>query len=187
MSSDQNAAFLWNQRPNEPILWFKRFDTYARLLGNEYTHRRAYLLYLDSQPQGSDAESYITWTTQANKWVWEERAREWAEYEQFMLEHRWRQRKLELMEADWGTGGTLRSVALRFLEVIQTHKELSRVTKEDGTEVVTLAVNIAPSHLAQLLKTASDLQRLSLDQPTAITKSIEGQAPAVYLPKVDGE
>jgi hypothetical protein len=98
-------------------------------------------------------------------------------YEKLQRDHREAiraQRRDRVEDADWDTGGLLRSVAGEFL--LEFPKFLTQsvqtIENDDGeqTDVVTVKVNTTLAHISQALKVGSDLQRLSTNEPTNITE-----------------
>lgn len=172
----------WNQLPNEPDAWFDRFYRYGRPLGVEFTAKRAYLMYTRANKEVLNAETNALplWSDIAYRWQWQARAKAWAAEERFIITQQWHQRRLELLEEDWSTGGDLRRLAVKFLATIDTVRE----TGQDGDGNIVFELNITPGQLAQLMKTASELQRLGVGEPT----EIHGRAEAgvgIYLPAAD--
>lgn len=81
-------------------------------------------------------------------------------------------RRLELEESDWAHGALLRQkvaeIALELPKFIR--RTVQRIEKDGAvTEVITLALNAGPGELARAMKLASELQRLSVGEPTEHT------------------
>lgn len=176
----EELTYSWDQQPDEPLKWFELFDKYARPLGADYSLRRTLRLFIHDRPK--EAYDADLWRAMSLKWDWASRAKDWAKEDMQERQRIWQKRREALFDADWETGSNLRKVASDFLEQIKMHKEIARgFSEEDGTETITLAVNITPGELARLMKTASELQRLGVGEPT----SIQGNANpgvGVYLP-----
>jgi len=141
-------------------------------------------MYLAENP--GQLQDVGLWSEMSAKWEWGLRAKEWVEADRLLRTHMWQQRRQEILDEDWGTGKKLRDLAKQFLDKVEIMKEASRTFGEDGQEVVTLALNISPRDLATLMKTASDLQRLGVGEPTEITGSAQPGV-GIYLPSNDKE
>lgn len=101
-----------------------------------------------------------------------------------------RQRRAALEEADWRDGQELRTRALELLaEVPKFLRRSESEVKQKGLDdkgnetietirVITLALASGPAELARTLKVASDLQRLSVGEPTEIHKQLESELEA---------
>ena len=85
------------------------------------------------------------------------------------------ERRIELEEADWADGAAGRQRMREILAEIPkfTRRAVNRIERVDPqtgqltiTEVITLAISASPDALMRALKTASDLQRLSVGEPT---------------------
>jgi hypothetical protein len=178
----------WDRQPGEPELWYHRFDDYARTFGMEFTVERALLMFrLDMQRKTGSATPEFggldTWRVQATTWHWAERAMLWAAEDTVLRKTRWEVRRQELLEADWDVGGQLRRLGQEFLKVMKVTKQVG--TGPDGETL--LAVGATPSQVAQLLKTASEIQRLAIGEPTDIFGQNNTIGPRVYLPEVKKE
>jgi len=110
-----------------------------------------------------------------------------ARHGQIELEHREEVRDLrrqEIEDLDWKTGSDLREKAARFMEALPKFimNTVQEEAQEDGSVVktVTLRMNTTLSQLSQAVKTASELQRLSTNEPTEITE-IRGAALLMQL------
>lgn len=180
MSDELDIVFSWDQQPGEPDYWFGIFDKFARPLGAEYSLRRALRMFIFDNPKA--AYDGDLWRSTSLRWNWSQRAKDWAREDVTDRQRVWKKRREELFDADWETGSTLRKVAGEFLEQIKLHKEVSRgFSEEDGAETITLAVNITPGELARLMKTASELQRLGVGEPTTIAGNAQPGV-GIYLP-----
>jgi hypothetical protein len=177
----------WERLENEPDYWFDRFDRYARGLGYEYTVKRAWYMYRAALTRkleaNQTADDYPSWVDAANKYSWEVRAKGWAEYDRVQLRVLWEEKRKELAEEDWDTGKELRMFAK---DVLQTF-ELSRNAGVGPNGEQYLAVTVTAGQLTQLLRTATDLQRLGIGEPTSITATTDRTGPQLYLPEVDHE
>jgi hypothetical protein len=182
-----DGVLPWQRQPDEPGHWFDRFDRFARTQGYEYTLRRAYWLYLQANPDKGDIDAFPLWQEFSTKYDWQQRAKDYADFERDNLKSRWESRRRELLDEDWDTGGQLRKIAREFLDQANSLKEVSRShDPETGETVVILAANFTVGDLARLAKTGSELQRLGVGEPT----SIQGTAKAgvgIYLPAVTPE
>jgi len=80
------------------------------------------------------------------------------------------QRVQELAEQDWNLGQNLRTKAGELLAEFDKFKtrQVKEIVDENGDtlRIITVKLNATLSQLAQLAKTASDLQRLAVDEPT---------------------
>lgn len=184
MPNTQDETFnSWNRQPNEPDVWFDRFDKYGRPQGYEFKVKVAYLIWVkETHKTEATLEDLQVWNTYAVEWKWEARAREWAEFDRIQTANMWFERKKQLLEQDWQSSNELRNVATRFLEVIS----LTQIVGEDESGNKLLKVAIKPSELAQILKTASDLGRLGVGEPTSISATAKPGV-GIYLPQVDKE
>jgi hypothetical protein len=69
----------WDRQPDEPNLWFSRFERY-RLAGSGRSLRAA--VNADLTDQGKKKRSIPgAWSRAATRWQWRERAEAWDEYE----------------------------------------------------------------------------------------------------------
>lgn len=69
----------WDRMPNEPAIWFDRFDKYYRPLGPGRSLSEAYYIYYEEQ-HGERPERpgfAPAWGVQAKEWNWLERAEAW--------------------------------------------------------------------------------------------------------------
>lgn len=163
----------WEQQPGEDIYWFNRFNKYAKTMGVDFTPRRAFRLWFEDQIRENkkpDPAEYPLWVTAAEKYEWTSRSVAYASEDQKMLEILWRSRRLQLLEDDWRDSASLRGVARDFLDALPLHKEVQTM-EVDGVQQVMLALNITPGQLATLMKTASELARLSVNEPTVIAQA----------------
>lgn len=83
------------------------------------------------------------------------------------------QRRVELEEADWATGSDLRKQCEAMLaEMPRFLRHTETEVKQGGelVKVITLALKAGPGELARALKLASELQRLSVGEPTERTE-----------------
>lgn len=101
------------------------------------------------------------------------------------------QRRAELEDRDWIEGSALRDRALELLaEMPRFLRHTESEVRQNGelVKVITLALKAGPGELARALKLASELQRLSVGEPTEQTSqtieiryvdsAIESEAPA---------
>jgi len=121
----------------------------------------------------------------AETYRWEKRAAEWASEDEASSRLLWAQRKKELLTQDWETGLKLRNLTFEYLEKINAAREVSRVESSDGTIVVTKELEITVGDLARLAKTSSELQRLAVQEPTAVQNGQNGQNNTVQATQVN--
>jgi hypothetical protein len=181
----QVVGSSWEKQPNESDVWFSRFDKYAKPLGHEFTVQRAFNLYaFDMSRANIPVQSNVVqiWASMALQYEWKARAGDWDDDESFRRRREWEQRRRDLADADWGTGGKLRDVATKYIEALEQYKVVGQTP--DGRQIV--QVNLRPGELSQLLKISSDLQRLAVGEPTEISGRNDNIGPAVYLPEMDG-
>lgn len=79
------------------------------------------------------------------------------------------QRRAELEDRDWAEGSALRDRALELLaEMPRFLRHTESEVRQNGelVKVITLALKAGPGELARALKVASELQRLSVGEPT---------------------
>jgi len=184
--ASQELTVTWERQPEEPEHWYDRFYKYGRPLGYEFTVRRAYMLFRYNAAElgltdilGQDA--FDLWSDIAVKWQWEARAKAFAEAERVQRTVQWEKRRAQLADDDWDVGRALRDFAGQVLKATVPVKVMG--TDEDGEDIV--APVMSPTQLIQVVKAASELQRLGAGQPTVITSQVENAAPTVYLPEVD--
>lgn len=92
------------------------------------------------------------------------------------------QRRVELEEADWSTGGALRERCAELLAEMPRflrHTESEVRTNGELVKVITLALKAGPGELARALESASKLQRLSVGAATDIHKLLESELGAI--------
>lgn len=177
----------WEKLPDENDLWFSRFDKYARPQGREYSLRTAYMLWRLDQPESHDLEAYVLWKNAEVQYEWSKRAGEWDIFNTSFLKYQWNKRKMDLLERDWSNGGSLREMGEKFLKILPTLIEESRV-EVDGETIVVKKVNLRPGELSQLLKIGSELQRLAVNEPTSINSEIGSEKTVrLYLPQTTSE
>lgn len=87
-------------------------------------------------------------------------------------------RRIALEEADWHEGEKLRAWVQELLA--EAPKFLRRTETEitqngEIVKIITLALTAGPGELARALKLASDVQRLSVGEPTEIHKMVESE------------
>jgi hypothetical protein len=85
--SEPAAQHPWDRQPDEPSLWFARFDTY-RLLGPSRTIEAAF-----REGMGEKGKCPSRWYTESVRWRWRERAEAWDASERPSVQ---RQRLAEL-------------------------------------------------------------------------------------------
>ena len=100
-----------------------------------------------------------------------------ARYEKLERERRLairEQRRDQLEDDDWGSGGALRAVAAEFLEIFPRFLTRSVREEEDDdgekVRVIREELNTTIAQISQAMKVGSDLQRLSTNEPTDITE-----------------
>lgn len=74
------AAKPWDRLPDEPALWFARFDNY-RLLGPSRTVERVF-----REEKGEKGQCPSRWHAESKKWRWRERAEAWDASERPTIE-----------------------------------------------------------------------------------------------------
>lgn len=145
-----------------------------------------YALFSMYCPQGDGGATSLpptkrqrTLQTWSARYHWQARV---ARYEQLQNDRRLsirEARRQELEDKDWYSGHELRTRVHEFLEKLPVHLETVVNVEEqpDGTLVKTIVkeLNASLTQISQALKAASDLQRLSTDEPTDITE-IRGAA-----------
>ena len=68
----------WERQPDEPAMWFHRFDLYYRVLGPERTLYGANQLWrLAKGTKGAFQGAANSWKRKAALWRWKERAEAW--------------------------------------------------------------------------------------------------------------
>lgn len=176
---EQDTLQPWEPQLGEPQNWFLKFRKYAKSLGSDYTTNLAYLVYQhEMQSMGAEPEDTLaSWIKAALDWRWSDRAHAWAEQEDQLLSTIYRLRKLEIAEEDWTTGRDVRQFALKVLKRMNVAEVVGK--DEDGNVVTKVAVK--PGELAQMLRTATELQRLAVNEPTVLAGNAES-AVAIYLP-----
>jgi hypothetical protein len=73
----------WDKLPQEPMLWWERFDKHYRPLGAEATLLRAYKAWSKEQGRGNKkaASAPTSWREAATTWAWESRTEAWVAYQ----------------------------------------------------------------------------------------------------------
>jgi len=175
----------WEKQPDEPQHWFERFNQYARPLGVDYTTKRAYSIYrIEMGRKGvvtvQSDDLYNVWLGAAAQWQWEVRAREWANEDRKTYELMWQIRRRELLENDWSSASNLRDFAGDVLKRMIIHEVVGE--DEEGNKLIKVAVK--PGELAVMMRAASDLQRLSVGEPTTLSGSAQASV-SIYLPSND--
>lgn len=177
--SQDTQPLAWEQLPQEPQDLYNKFCEFARPLGSDYTTRRAYIIYRhELEAKGIvDIDTFGLWALYATQYAWEERAYAWFEDSQKMYEALFLKRRLELADSDWETGKELRDFAHRSLRLMT----LSETTGRDENGNNLMRVSVKPGELAGLVRAATELQRLSVGEPTIIN-GIGESGVAIYLP-----
>lgn len=106
------------------------------------------------------------WST---KYRWLDRVAAWASIEKQKDDDLWEERRRKLKEDDWTQGDLLRERAQSFLAQLPRFLRSSTETVErDGVivQIVTVGLNTNLREIADVLKTASGLQRLAAEEPT---------------------
>ncbi len=146
----------WDRLPNEPVLWYDRFDTF-RLLGTGRNLDAAYRACRKIESGRAGA----VWRKNAEKWNWQERAEAWdaAERERFRAEDEERRRvareaRIELLQS-------ARAGAWKAIQ----NAHLSELSEEDARSML--------GSLRMLLMDALRGERLELGEPTEIVGDVE--------------
>jgi len=113
----------WDRLPNEPSIWFYRFDRY-RLLGPERTMARAYTIYRRERrmragkpvDMGRRWSAPPPWWQNWRLWRWKERAEAWDEYQCHLDERVVAIRRVRIREMEWMASEKLQRVALSILD-----------------------------------------------------------------------
>lgn len=118
----------------------------------------------------------------SKKYEWERRAEEWdaaivqaEEHDRAAIR---RARRLQLENQDWQAGSDLRDRVAELLAEMPRFLRRSETQIEQNGElvrVITLALSAGPGELARAMKVASELQRLSVGEPTEIHKQVESE------------
>lgn len=87
-------------------------------------------------------------------------------------------RRAQLEEMDWHDGAQLRDRVAELLAEMPKFLRRTETQIEQGGElvrVITLALQAGPGELARALKVASEIQRLSVGEPTEIHRLVESE------------
>lgn len=101
---------------------------------------------------------------------WQARVARWLEIDNERRERVRDERRRALEDKDWRDGEALRQAVTDLLAELPRFKQrrVQTVTEGDETiKIITLALNTNVDQLARAAKIASELQRLSTDEPTA--------------------
>lgn len=93
-----------------------------------------------------------------------------------------RARRAELEDRDYQEGGLLRARVSEMLAEMPKFLRRTESKVDQGGEtvkIITLAMQAGPGELARALKVASEVQRLSVGEPTEIHKTIERELEAL--------
>jgi hypothetical protein len=171
--SDDGAPHAWEQRPDEPGMWFERFTLY-RLLGSRRTF---YAAWIEDQARqgaarrGKKGKTGLpqAWRTQAKRWQWLGRAQAWDAYRRQRDEQMWERRREEIRKREWDMAERLLTKAGQMLEFPLAETTREQVSADGITKVITM---IAPARwgmadTARIADTASKLGRLSAEMETS--------------------
>lgn len=128
------------------------------------------LLYPEAAPPEPPTKYLRTLKRWSSRYEWQARLARYLDIEAEKREERRQRRREELEDADWEYGKALREKAREFIDELSRFKQrrVQTIQEDDGTEVriVTVELDASIAELARALKTASDLQRLSTNEPT---------------------
>ncbi len=155
---------IWQREPNEPNLWFDRFNRF-RLLG---PRRSLLAVYNAEQADKSGTKRRKTpgaWDAAAKEWRWRERAEGWDAYCQRREERNWEARRKHLRRKQWDMSQSLLDKADQMLKF-----PLAKTTREDKSADGKLVsvTTVFPARwsmrdAAAVTEAAAKLARLTLD------------------------
>ena len=148
-TTHQNA---WDKQPNEPELWYSRFDTY-RSLGSTRTLESAFNAAKRSE-RFSAARPGAAWHDAARRYQWRERAESWDEAERVKLRSAEQTRRFDAREQRIGVTRKLLDAALRVIEIA----ELPALEISEARDLL-------PT-IRMLLRDALTIQRQEFGAPT---------------------
>mgnify|MGYP000169624648 CR=1 FL=1 len=142
----------WDMQPDEPVLWFGRFELYRRM-GPD---RSVLAIYQQSRANKGKERlaTYIpgAWTQMANRWKWRERAEAWDRHQQAIA----RQEEEELLPVR-------RKAWLEQFRLLQT-KAMDRIRPMIPSE-------LRPKEALDMLVEGVKYERLALGEPDTIAKT----------------
>lgn len=143
MSEPAQQPKPWDRQPDEPALWFSRFDAY-RLLGPKRSVTAAWNAETGVKVQGKEAPS--NWYQSAKKWRWQERAEAWDAQE---LPSRQQQQLAELAETR------------------ARHREMSRTVQDLALKAFERlqADDLSPLEALRYFESGVDLERKAIEEP----------------------
>jgi len=157
----------WLKMNGEPNIWYERFSIFRRM-----GHTRSIIGALNKElaTKGEEKQGSIpgAWSKASKRWKWKERAEAWDDHQRAVDEARWLKRRDELKQKEWELSEKLIDKAQQMLQF-----PLAATTREDKTVdgKVTSTTVVKPTRwtmadAARILKTASELARMSADMPT---------------------
>jgi len=81
---DATATDAWSRLPDEPAMWYQRFDEFYRVLGHGRSILAAYNAWQSAQDDASQRKipakaPHPGWGSNSRKWRWKQRAEAWDE------------------------------------------------------------------------------------------------------------
>lgn len=125
----------WEQLPDEPDVWFDRFDAY-RLLGAARTIEEVFRSAKGGRANVQGKRPSRHWYDHAAEWNWEERAGEWDAHLREIAEEeeleRWRTRHKQYREDLFQIADRVKGNILKMLDMplVELEKELAEVDSD---------------------------------------------------------
>lgn len=164
---EDNERALWEQQPEEPNKWFRRFEIYRRL-GPNRAMLAAYRK--ESAEAGREKRDRTpgSWVTMFRRWKWAERAAAWDEHESEREEIEWQAKRRQIRSQEWEAAQSLIDKAKQML-MFPLAKTSRQERDEAGRLVAETTINPSKWTLrdvAAMFDLSSKLGRLAADMVT---------------------
>jgi hypothetical protein len=168
----------WDRQPDEPNLWFRRFEQFRRM-GPKRSILGCLNKELNKKGQKKTGDIPSAWRDASEAWKWRARAEAWDQYQSELEEQEWEARRKKLRDQEWEMAQAMFNRAKEMLAY-----PLTRVKKEeqDGEGHV-VAVTIEPAEwkvldIVKFMDVSSKLGRLAADMVTGKVEVVDWRAKA---------
>lgn len=168
----------WNRLPEEPAVWFNRFDLYYRPVGPERSLLGAYNEWRKVEKGRGYSTGYpINWKTAFVKWHWQERAESWDAEERkkrILAEEKARE---EMLRRHAKIGRDLQSLAsekLKYLPTDELESTEVRMYLKDGIKIERDASGLPSDVLAIVAMSDEELLKLYKERFSGLADSGSG-------------
>nr|WP_309377908.1 hypothetical protein [Paludisphaera borealis]MDR3618231.1 hypothetical protein [Paludisphaera borealis] len=152
-------AHIWEQKKNEPTLWYKRFVELYLTIGDERTLEGAYRVYRTRRANGAQAVRESgqlrppgDWSMNCAKWSWVSRAQAYDAHQAILLRRAY--------------ANTIKRTNEKHLAVIQNHftKLIQQTQKLDYSKVTDIG------QMLQYTKELINIERMLMGMPLQVAE-----------------